>query len=165
MARPAESSPLPQLEIEGVDISAEVGIREIVSGRFQVFLSRMARRHVDRNMVQAIGVRLEAQRQQELAQSSAPAGEQADGDVLAPRLAQDRDRAATRADTDQTDRGQALQLIGIEVVSAIHVRNDPAVEVDARARDDPWEEPLGLPRLRHTCRLTALDPQSAPPPG
>src|SRR5439155_24178628 len=112
---------------------------------------------------EAVGVGLEPQGHQQLAQGAAAAGEERYGDVLAPRLAQQRDGAAARSDADQPLGREALYLRGVVLPGAVEVGHQAAVPFDPWARGDDAPQARGLRRVGDARRLTALDAHSPPP--
>src|ERR1700674_289875 len=97
-------------QLQRVDVAAVVVIDQIVSAGTKVVGGRVVAWQCQRYVVQAVCVSFETQRKQQVVQRSTFTREECDSEVVAPRLAQPCDRAATRARPQHADSRQPRQL-------------------------------------------------------
>src|SRR6266540_5020729 len=151
------------LESEGVDVRVVLGIREIVSGSLHVIGRRVVAGQRDLHLLEAVRIRFETQRQQQLAQRPSGAGDKADGNVVPPGLAQPGHCPAPRAGAQHPGACQSSQLGADQVSRPVEVCGHSAVHVETATARDRRPQLLGLGGIRDARRLAALHARPLPP--
>src|SRR5256885_1282314 len=90
-------------------------------------------------------------------------GDESNGEILAPRLAQPGDGAPAWTGPEHSNRSEPFELGGVQVMRAVEVRCDSAVELEARAFPPRGPESRGFRLIRHARGLPTLYSLAAPP--
>src|SRR5579859_1184144 len=113
----------------------------------------MAARQRDRDVVEAVGIRLEAQGHEQISEGTARAGDERDGEVVSPGLTQSRDRAPARAGAQHPVPGEPGELLGPEVAGTVEVGGDAAVKLEPGAFRDGGPQLGGFDLVGYPSRF------------